>query len=87
MLELSNSEDITNVLFSAFLNFLDASSGFTLVESSSSLPEGSPGFPRPCPRVGAASSSLESPFYGTEYHAAQLNAEILCKGGERLTLS
>ena len=52
-----------DALLSAFLNFFDASSGFTLLESSSSLPDGSPGLPRPCPRAGAPdSSSLESPF-------------------------
>ena len=53
-----------DVLFSAFLNFLDASSGSTLLESSSSRPVPLSDFPRPCPLVGAPdSSSLESPFY------------------------
>ena len=53
-----------DALLSAFRNFFDASSGFTLLESSSSRPVPLSDFPRPCPLVGAPdSSSLESPFY------------------------
>lgn len=51
------------VLFSAFRNFLLASSGLRCVPSSSSRPGASPFFPRATGRlVTPTSSPLESPF-------------------------
>ena len=70
-----------NVLLSAFLNLLDASSGSTLLKSSSSLVEGSAAFPRPCPRAGAlASSSLESPFYPDKIQTYEFRTNKKCVG-------